>query len=80
LTCDDILKESHTVSGLASQLQALGPGLTPLENKEFKMFVTFVEHNRPRFKAARFFSLDRSTLLQILNSLITFLLVAIQFK
>jgi gustatory receptor len=54
--------------------------LTSDENKEIQVFIDVVQHNRPEFRAARFFSINRSTLFSVLNSLTTFLLVMIQFK
>jgi gustatory receptor len=54
--------------------------LTSYEIEEIQVLVDVVLHNRPEFKAARFFSIDRSTLFSVLNSLTTFLLVLIQFK
>jgi gustatory receptor len=54
--------------------------LTSDENEEIQVFIDVVQHNRPEFRAARFFSINRSTLFSVLNSLTTFLLVMIQFK
>ncbi|CAH1380245.1 unnamed protein product [Tenebrio molitor] len=54
--------------------------LSSYEKKEIQVFIDVVTYNRPKFKAARFFSVDRSTLFSVLNSLTTFLLVMIQFK
>jgi hypothetical protein len=42
--------------------------------------ITVVCRNRPKFEAARFFALDKTTLLKILYSIVTFLLVIIQLK
>jgi hypothetical protein len=54
--------------------------LTSYGNKEIQVFIDVLLHNRPEFRAASFFSIDRSTLFSVLNSLTTFLLVLIQFK
>ncbi|CAH1380251.1 unnamed protein product [Tenebrio molitor] len=70
LDCDQILDQTYTLEAV----------LTSHENEEIQVFIDAVLHNRPEFKAARFFSIDRSTLFSVLNSLTTFLLVMIQFK
>ncbi|KAJ3620260.1 hypothetical protein MTP99_004227 [Tenebrio molitor] len=71
---DKILNEFDNLLDLAWQRKGLNPHL----DKEFKLFVSFVECNRPRFTAARFFAIDRSTLFKIINSSIGFFLVMIQ--
>jgi gustatory receptor len=75
--CDLILKTSDEILAQAYRLENL---LAWYEGKEIQIFIDVVLHNRPEFRAARFFSIDRSTLFSILNSLTTFLLVMIQFK
>jgi gustatory receptor len=68
--CDEILAKAYRL-----EVQ-----LTSYKNKEIQVFIDAVLHNRPEFRAARFFSIDRSTLFSVLNSLTTFILVMIQFK
>jgi gustatory receptor len=68
--CDEILAKAYQLEG----------ELTSDENKEIQVFIDVMQHNRPEFRAARFFSINRSTLFSVLNSLTTFLLVMIQFK
>jgi hypothetical protein len=68
--CDEILTKAHRL-----EVQ-----LTSYEYKEIQVFIDAVQHNRPEFRAASFFAIDRSTLFSLLNSLTTFLLVMIQFK
>ncbi|XP_068901861.1 uncharacterized protein [Tenebrio molitor] len=77
LLCDSILKKCDEILAKAYRLEAL---LTSYENEEIQVLIDVVQHNRPEFRAARFFSIDRSTLFSVLNSLTTFLLVMIQFK
>jgi gustatory receptor len=75
--CDSIMKKCDEILSQAYRLES---ELTSYENKEIQVFINVVLHNRPEFRAARFFSINRSTLFTVLNSLTTFLLVIIQFK
>ncbi|XP_068901871.1 uncharacterized protein [Tenebrio molitor] len=77
LLCDYILKKYDEILAEAYRLETM---LSSYEKKEIQVFIDVVTYNRPKFKAARFFSVDRSTLFSVLNSLTTFLLVMIQFK
>lgn len=78
--CDTILKKVDDILSQAYKLEASFDDLATYETDELQIFIDVVQHNRPEFKAARFFSIDRSTLFSVLNSLTTFLLVMIQFK
>ncbi|XP_068901868.1 putative gustatory receptor 39b [Tenebrio molitor] len=75
--CDSILKKCDEILAKAYQLEGM---MSSYENEEILVFIDVVQHNHPEFRAARFFSIDRSTLFSVLNSLTTFLLVLIQFK
>jgi gustatory receptor len=75
--CDSVMKKCDEILWQAYRLES---ELTSYENKEIQVFINVVLHNRPEFRAARFFSINRSTLFTVLNSLTTFLLVIIQFK
>ncbi|KAJ3620253.1 hypothetical protein MTP99_004220 [Tenebrio molitor] len=75
--CDSIMKKCDEILSQAYRLES---ELTSYENKEIQVFINVVLHNRPEFRAGRFFSINRSTLFTVLNSLTTFLLVIIQFK
>jgi hypothetical protein len=75
--CDSIMKKCDEILWQAYRLER---ELTSYENKEIQVFINVVLHSRPEFRAARFFSINRSTLFTVLNSLTTFLLVIIQFK
>jgi gustatory receptor len=74
---DSILKKYDEI---LVQVYCFAGEVASYENKEIQVFIDVVLHNRPEFRAARFFSIDRSTLFSVLNSLTTFLLVIIQFK
>lgn len=50
------------------------------EVEELKMFINDVERNLPSFSAARFFQLNRTTIFGIVNVVVTFTIVVIQFE
>jgi hypothetical protein len=78
LLCDQILQQSDQILALACKMQASATNWNSQQYKQLQTFVEFLEHNRPKFRAARFFSIDRSLLFKILHAAITFLLVMIQ--
>lgn len=45
-----------------------------------KMFVNVIEDDFPCFSDARFFELNRKTILSVSNALVTFLIIIIQFE
>ncbi|XP_044264830.1 uncharacterized protein LOC123011459 [Tribolium madens] len=50
------------------------------EYEEIKILVDVIDNTFPHFSAARFFDLNRKTILGIVNALITFLIVTIQLE
>ncbi|RZB40778.1 gustatory receptor 28b [Asbolus verrucosus] len=74
LLCDNIMRESEELLGTFQQMEFA------LNENEICMAMKMVSYNRPKFDAARYFSISRTTIFKILNSLTTFLLVMIQFK
>jgi transposase-like protein len=77
LLCDGILKQSNEVLTLTYRLEALA-NLSLCEYEELEAFIDFVQNNLPRFRIARFFSVDRSILFKMLDSSIAFFLVLLQ--
>jgi hypothetical protein len=59
LLCDSILKKGDEIVAQAYRLETQ---LSSKENEEIQVFIDVVLNNRPEFRAARFFSIDRSTL------------------
>ena len=51
-----------------------------LEQDRLEQFVKIVTRNFPKFSAARFFTIDRSTILNVLNTVTTFFIIIIQFR
>jgi hypothetical protein len=76
--CDSILQKHAQILSLVCKLAATS------ESRFVKMklnsLLNAIMHLRPEFNAARFFFLDKRLLLGILYTIITFLLVIIQFK
>ncbi|XP_044264875.1 uncharacterized protein LOC123011492 [Tribolium madens] len=50
------------------------------EYEDIKILEDPINHSFPNFTAARFFDLNRKTILGVINALLTFLIVAIQFE
>ncbi|RZC42094.1 7tm 7 domain containing protein [Asbolus verrucosus] len=79
LLCDATLKEHEAILALVSKLE-LSTDLASAEHDELETFVDVVERNGPKFRAANFFSIDKSILLSFLNTIVTFFLIIIQYK
>ncbi|EFA05767.1 gustatory receptor 42 [Tribolium castaneum] len=76
--CDAIVSENEEITKKVQKL--LQTDLILYDNKQFENFLKAVTSNGPKFSAARFFLIKRSTIFQIINSLVTFLIVIIQIK
>ncbi|KAJ3617719.1 hypothetical protein MTP99_006814 [Tenebrio molitor] len=79
LWCDTIRKEFEELLSYCYQMQTRIAESSFTEN-DMCIFTKSVSQSMPEFTAARYFSIDRSTIFSILNSITTFLLVMIQFK
>jgi hypothetical protein len=75
---DSILKRYDHIVMTACRLESVMSQVYILKGE--RSLVTVVCRNRPKFEAARFFALDKTTLLKILYTIVTFLLVIIQLK
>jgi hypothetical protein len=74
------LKEYEGILTLTRKIEAWVCEDVVRKSKEFRSLALIVAQNRPEFNAARFFSIDKSTLFSILSVLVTFVIVIIQFK
>ncbi|RZC41973.1 hypothetical protein BDFB_012963, partial [Asbolus verrucosus] len=74
LLCDAILKKYEDIFNVAFRIKC------STNNRKFRSILAVVSHNRPEFRAARFFLIDRSLLFSIFDSVTTFTLVILQFK
>jgi hypothetical protein len=79
LLCDSILEKHAEILVLVRKFESTSEAGT-LANEKLKLLIDKVAQFRPEFTAARFFSLDKSTIFGILYNIVTFLLVIIQYK
>ncbi|KAJ3620394.1 hypothetical protein MTP99_004345 [Tenebrio molitor] len=80
ITCDLILRETETMLTKSYVLRRHTEMLSPKEKEKLIQFSDVIQQNFPRFSAARFFNIDRSTILSILTTVVTFLIIMIQFQ
>jgi gustatory receptor len=80
ITCDLILREAETMLTKSYVLRRHTEMLSPKEKEKLIQFSDVIQQNFPRFSAARFFNIDRSTILSILTTVVTFLIIMIQFQ
>ncbi|XP_044264980.1 uncharacterized protein LOC123011553 [Tribolium madens] len=76
--CDLTEQRVKTMRMVAYQTVANFDGESEVE--EIKKLIDVINDNFPHFTAARFFDLNRKTILGVLNALFTFLIVVIQFE
>ncbi|EFA05766.1 gustatory receptor 40 [Tribolium castaneum] len=74
---DAISQQYDEIVHLANKLQLI---CTKMDRKIVEDFVEFIGKNRPEIDVAEFFILKRSTIFNILNFVIYFLIVIVQFK
>jgi gustatory receptor len=77
VSCDAILEEGETIVRLLSKYRYSANGG---RNDEVKILSGMMKDNFPEFSAARFFSIDRTTIFGILQSITTFFIILIQFN
>ncbi|XP_044263499.1 uncharacterized protein LOC123010564 [Tribolium madens] len=75
--CDQIEQKVKNMQMVAHKIAA--NCVEEKEYEEIKMLEDLINHSFPHFTAAGFFDLNRKTILGVLNALLTFLIVAIQF-
>ncbi|KAJ3653152.1 hypothetical protein Zmor_019061 [Zophobas morio] len=78
LRCDLILKEADNLVKKAYKLQRNCNLM--IYQKQFERFSNALDQNFPKFSAARFFNIERCTILNIVNTIITIFIVMIQFR
>ncbi|KAJ3620274.1 hypothetical protein MTP99_004240 [Tenebrio molitor] len=79
LLCDSVVQKHAQLLVLVSELETNYQGVSSV-NQQLNSLLNTIEHLRPKFEAARFFSVDKTILFTVLYSIVTFLLVIIQFK
>jgi hypothetical protein len=81
LLCDSIVRECEKILTASYRLADILQTRAAQDDQELLWkFTMMVKDNVPGFSAAGFFSLDKSIILKILNSLIIMLIVMIQLK
>ncbi|KAJ3652258.1 hypothetical protein Zmor_018238 [Zophobas morio] len=75
--CDAILDEYDEIFKIWNQLEI---NVGQVDSQEWYNFDKIMTHCCPRFSAARFFLVCRSTVFTVLGSITTFIIVIIQFK
>ncbi|KAJ3620194.1 hypothetical protein MTP99_004174 [Tenebrio molitor] len=78
--CDDVVKEAEGLLEVSCRLRWNLGNLTSEEKRDLYWFTDFLKDNFPKFSAARFFHIDRSTVLGILGTTTTFFIIMIQFN
>ncbi|RZC41410.1 7tm 7 domain containing protein, partial [Asbolus verrucosus] len=78
--CDSVSHEGQKILTLAYSMEKYLLKQGENENEELSRFISVVKDNYPNFSAARFFSVDRTTVFGIFDAIITFLIVMIQFE
>ncbi|RZC32000.1 7tm 7 domain containing protein [Asbolus verrucosus] len=79
MMCDLVLQAFENFLSGAHKLRR-DTHVTSKEKKELSRFIKLVSENAPKFTAARFFDITRTTLLNVLGTITTFLIVLIQFR
>lgn len=70
--CDQILKEFEEILKFLVKINSV--------LKQGNRFLKHVEQSQPKFTAAGFYLIKKSTLFWIINATITFLIIFIQFR
>jgi hypothetical protein len=79
LLCDSVVQKHGQLLALVIELETNCQGV-PSANKQLNSLLDTMEHLRPKFEAARYFFVDKTTLFTISYSLVSFVLVLIQLK
>ncbi|XP_044261046.1 gustatory and pheromone receptor 39a-like [Tribolium madens] len=77
--CDLVSKEFERILNMAYKIETWSVIFDNNLRKKQEIMKDLLKH-RPNFSAARFFTIDRSTIFSICNSLTSFLIIIIQFK
>ncbi|RZC37407.1 7tm 7 domain containing protein [Asbolus verrucosus] len=79
IMCDSVLEEAGKIRSNSHRLRRSCSNVTPREREEIREFCVTIKESFPRFSAARFFTIKRSTILNILGTITSFLIIMIQF-
>lgn len=76
---DAVVQEGEKIVSLSHDLRWSFQDSEIMDDLKFEEFTTLLEKNSPTFTAASFFEIGRSTILNVLGTVVTFLIVMIQF-
>jgi gustatory receptor len=76
---DSVQKEAREIVSLSHDLRWVSKTFPILDDLKFEGFTNLLEKNVPKFTAASFFEVERGTILNLLGTVITFLIVMIHF-
>jgi hypothetical protein len=80
ILCDSILTEFDEIFLLLLTILVKLNSTVQFHQTNLGSAIKTFKSSRPEFTAARFFPINRSTIFSILNCIITFLIVMVQFK
>ncbi|XP_063919322.1 gustatory receptor 68a-like [Zophobas morio] len=80
LLCGSIQDEVEKILAVASKMETLFSDNKTKESEQIRLFINVVKENFPNFSAANFFDVNRKTVFQIFNTIVTFLVVMLQFE
>ncbi|EFA09283.1 gustatory receptor 37 [Tribolium castaneum] len=80
ILCDCVVKEAQKSLVLTYEMRWYCQTATMEEKQELYEFSNFVSQHLPKFSAANFFDIERSTILSVLGTACTFLIIIVQFR
>jgi hypothetical protein len=78
--CHRVYQETNKIVTLTRDFRQLCKWSVSDGHDELGEFASFVVENSPRFSAADFFWIERSTILSMLGTVTSFLIIMIQFR
>ena len=79
LEFDAVLNQAEEILNKSHILCRNSHTLPQNEKNRLEQFSRTIRQNFPKFSAARFFGIDKSTILSMLGTIITFFIIMIQF-
>ncbi|XP_018568112.1 uncharacterized protein LOC108908248 [Anoplophora glabripennis] len=77
--CDSVVREANKLLKMCYNMQVHLP-LLAREKEELDRLTNLIHNNGPKFTAANFFEIKRSTLLSIIATTTTYMIVILQFN
>lgn len=77
MECDAVVKEAEKIVVVLHKSSLIGRDVE--EHKQIRDCGNFLQNYLPRFSAAGFFAISRATILSIFGTVMTFLIVLLEF-